>query len=154
MKRFDFKLQKLLEIRQRKEDLQKVKLARASGEYQYELSKVEKIKNNIKDYKKYLFKDKEKVSFADLRFLDQISTSSDEVIESMKPILEEKKKAMEAELQIFANLRKEKRVVELLKEKQYERYLKELDKEEQKNLDEVAKDVYLKNKGKPSTSEK
>ncbi len=39
MKKFDFKLQKLLEIRQKKEDQEKIELSRASGAYQFVFTK-------------------------------------------------------------------------------------------------------------------
>jgi len=154
MKRFDFKLQKLLEIRQKKEDLQKIKLAKASGEYQFELSKIGKIKNNLKDFKKSIFSDRNKISSENLRLLGFLSNKAFVAIESLKPIIEDKKNKMDKELQIYLELKKQKRVVEVLKEKQYQQYLEESAKEEQKILDDVAKDVYLKNKEMHSTSEK
>ena len=154
MKKFDFKLQKLLEIRQKKEDLQKVRLAKASGEYQFELSKIVKIKNSLKDFKKSIFSDRNKISSENLRLLGSLSNKASVAIESLKPIIEDKKNKMEKELQIYSELRKQKRVVEILKEKQYQKYLEDSAKEEQKILDDIAKDVYLKNKGMGLTSEK
>ncbi len=153
MKKFKFNLQKLLEIRQKKEDLQKVNLAKASGEYQFELNKVEKIKNNVKEYKKFYLKNYSRLLVENLKLVDTFSNNAGKAIENLKPLIEEKKRKMEKELDIYNQLRRERRAVEILKEKEYKKYLDELGKEEQKNMDEVAKDIYLKNKAGGLNSE-
>ncbi len=152
MKKFQFNLQKLLEVREKKEELQKVNLAKASGEYQVELNKVESIRNNVKSYKNSLLKGKN-FSIDNLRILDYISTNAEKAIKNLEPVIEEKRKKMEKEIEIYNQLRKERKVVELIKEKKYKNYLEELDKEEQKDIDEIGKNTYIKNKAHKLNSE-
>lgn len=153
MKKFKFNLQKLLEIREKKEELQKVNLAKASGEYQLELNKVESIKNNVKIYKDLLIKKDGKLSIDNLRMLDYISTNAERAIKNLEPVIEEKKKKMEKEIEKYNQLRREKKVVELIKEKKYNQYLEEAEKEEQKIIDEIGKNTYIKNKAHNLNSE-
>ncbi|MGC8764359.1 MAG: flagellar export protein FliJ [Brevinematia bacterium] len=153
MKRFKFNLEKLLEIRQKKEELQKANLAKASGAYQAELNKVEKIKNNVKEYKKYYIGEKKNLTVENLRFIENIVNNASKAIENLKPVIEEKKAKMEKELELYNQLRRDKRVVEILKEKSYKKYLEEAGREEQKNIDEIAKDTYIKSKANKITSE-
>ncbi|MCX7821606.1 MAG: flagellar export protein FliJ [Brevinematales bacterium] len=152
MKKFQFNLQKLLEIREKKEELQKVKLAKASGEYQVEVNKVENIKNNVKNYKNSILKG-ESFSIENLRMLDYISTNAEKAIKNLEPVIEEKRKKMEREIEIYNQLRKEKKIVELIKEKKYKQYLEETGKEEQKIIDEIGKNTYMKNKADSLNSE-
>ncbi len=152
MKKFEFNLQKLLEIREKKEELQKLKLAKASGEYHLEVNKVEKIKDNVKNYKSKLTKEKN-ISVENLRLLDYISSNAEKAIKNLEPVIEEKRKKMEREIEIYNSLRRERKVVEILKEKKYNQYMEELNKEEQKLVDEMAKNTYLKSKADKLNSE-
>lgn len=52
MKKFDFKLQKLLEIRQDKEEQEKIELGKASGAYQFEVNKKVKILDRLSIFRK------------------------------------------------------------------------------------------------------
>lgn len=53
----------------------------------------------------------------------------------------------------FAELKKERKVVETLKDKALKRYIEESDREEQKESDEIGKNLYLKHKDSRTNSE-
>lgn len=153
MKRFEFRLQKLLEIRQRKEEQEKLELAKASGAYQYVLGKKEKILANLGEKRKELSKKKGKLNLVELQNYDRMVKDADLVIRKLDVEIEEKRKIMQKHIDKYAELKKERRVVELLKEKAYKRYEEEAGKEEQKFIDEIGKDLFTKNKENKIISE-
>lgn len=152
MKKFKFKLQKLLDFNQQKEDQEKTELAKASMAYQNLLNKKEKMLETVKGVRKELGKDK-KQSLARLQNYDRMTKNTDLAVKALEPQIEEKKKIMEEHIRKYAELRREKRKVEIMKEKAFEQYRLESDREEQKVLDEIGKNIYLKNKGKTEKSE-
>ena len=145
MKKFEFKLQKLLEIRQKKEDEEKLELARASGDYQLSINQKEKILSTVKEYRKSLSDNSGKLDASRLRAFDQYLKNSDFAVVELDVTIAEKRAIMEKHIQIYSELKKDRRAVEILKEKALERYKEEERKEEQSMLDDVGRDIYLKN---------
>ncbi len=153
MKKFKFNLQRLLEIRQKKEDQEKLELAKASMAYQTVLNKKDKLIANVKNIRRELSKDRSAVSLARLQSYDKLTKDTDLAVKALEPVIEEKKKVMEEHIRLYASLQKDRKAVEILKEKAYRRFLEEEDRAEQKDLDEIAKNTYLKHKAKSANSE-
>jgi flagellar FliJ protein len=146
VKKFEFKLQKLLEIRQKKEDQERIELGKASGAYQYELGKKQKILDNIKKIRRNLSSEQKERSLFQLQSYDLLIRHSDDAITKLEVVIEEKRLIMQEHMDRYAELRKDRKVVETLKGKARKRYEEEIAKEEQKDLDEMGKNLYLKNK--------
>lgn len=153
MKKFEFKMQKLLEIRAKKEDLEKIELAKASGAYQLEVNKKEKILNNVKEFSKSMAADKEHLSINQMHAYDAMAKNADLAIHKLDIVIEEKRKVMQEHIDRYSSAKKDKRAVEIIKEKSYERYLDAANKEEQKEMDEMGKNSFLKHKESGINSE-
>lgn len=142
MKKFTFRLERLLEIRQKKEDEQKAELARASGAYQFEVQKREKIKESVKNRRGQLPTGEGKLNALSLRDFDRYATASEIAMNSLEGVIEEKKTVMEKEAARFAELKKDRRAVEIIKEKALARYHETEKKEEQESLDEIGTNMF------------
>lgn len=147
MKRFTFRLQKLLEIRQKKEDQQKIILAKASGAYQKELRKQQSIQENehtIREKLRETIK-KEKIDITKLKWIDYYGWHSKKIKADINRELEQKQTIMERELALYTKLHQEKRAVEILKEKAWQIHQEAILKEEQQILDELSQTITNKN---------
>ena len=144
MKKFHFPLQRLLEIRKKKEDQQKLVLAKASGEYQLEINRKQQFFDNVKNERQRLSKNK-KFDLDALRAYDQMDLAAVEASYAMETIIEEKKKRMMQEMDLYVALKKDRRAVELLREKAFKNYKEEEQRVEQQESNEIAKNVYLRN---------
>ncbi len=154
MKRFEFKLQKLLEIRQKKEDQEKIELSKASGAYQFVLNKKEKVLENVRLTLQNLGKNKNRMNLKDLQNYDKLVKESDSAVRLLDTEIEEKRIIMQEHIDKFAALKRDRRAVEILKEKARKRYEEELSREEQKQIDETGRDLFLRNKENTISSDK
>ncbi len=146
MKKFDFKLQKLLEIRQKKEDQERVELAKASGAYQFVLNKKEKILSNVRITLDNLKKNKNNLSLKELQDYDRLVRNSENSIRVIDVEIEAKRRVMQEHIDKYAALKRERRVVETLRDKALKKYEFESNREEQKETDEIGQDLFLRNK--------
>ena len=145
MKKFDFRLQKVMEYKEHKEKEKQRELAKAKDRLRSELERllglnqrqafyhdhVRKInldKMNLRElslYQTYL----QKLSQEILHQKCQVRTSEENVSESRKKLLESSK---------------EKKTLETLRAKKFQAYRKEMDRTEQKEIDESAKRPFQK----------
>ncbi|NPV38210.1 MAG: hypothetical protein HPY78_02920 [Brevinematales bacterium] len=150
MKRFTFRLQKLLEIRQKKEDQQKIVLAKASGEYQKELRKhqtIQENEHNLREKVKEEIKQNPKsLDLGKLKWLDYYGWQSKKIEGDILREIDKKRQAMEKELALYTKFRQEKRAVEILKEKAWQAHQEATLKEEQQILDELSQTITNKNR--------
>ena len=142
MKKFTFKLQRLLEIRERLEEEARVELAKASGDYQIVLNRKNKAIQSVQHARS---ESETKLSFENLRNYDLLQQETDRAILEIDKELEGKREIMEQKKAVYVKKKQDKRAVEILKEKALARYQEEESREEQKNLDEIGKNVFLKN---------
>lgn len=138
---FNFKLQKLLDIRISKEEESK----RAFREAQLEKSKTEEKLNGLKDnYSKYnvLHKNEtivqQKIKKNYLNALNMNINETSKELENKVFILEEKREDLKKK-QI------DRKTVEILKDKKLQNFIKEQDRIEQINNDEFALYSYIRN---------
>ena len=128
-------------------------LAKASGAYQFELQKKEKIQANVRQYLGNLSQKKDNLSLRELKAYDKLVKDSDVAVKQLEPVIEDKKKVMDKELTKYAETRRDKRAVEVLKDKAWSRYQEETGREEQNDMDEIGKDLFLKHKEARNPSE-
>jgi len=143
MRRFKFTLERLLEIRRHKEKLVENEVSQITAKKVRAIERknklIQKRKNVVKDLrnveKRKLVNASEYIQYQ--RFFNGVDTEvkyQDKLIfqidEELKPVIQ---KLIEA--------RKKRRMLERLKEKQYQRYLKDVEKEEQNFYDEVGVNI-------------
>lgn len=134
MKKYNFNLQKLLDIREEQEEDSKIKFKEAKAEREEVQYKLERLNH---DYNKFAEKSKEgtiidkKLTWFYLEGMSKnIQNTNQELIYKDK-ILSERR----------ADLKDKKiksRTVEILKQKDYQRFIKNLKQQEQKENDEFA----------------
>ncbi len=153
MKKFQFPLQRLLEIREKKENQQKLILAKVSGEYQVEINRKQQFFDNVKNERQRL-SESEQLDLNALRAYDQMDLAAVEASHAMEGTIEEKKKRMMQEMDLYVALKRDRRAVELLKEKAVKDYNEEQGRIEQQESNEIAKNVYLRRQANLSDSDK
>lgn len=142
MKKFDFKLQKLLDIRANLEEESKVKFSNAQDE---KLRAEENLKSLNANYARYSEKRKfgsvieQKITQAYLNSLATCIKDASIEVEKKAMVLEEKRK-------VLTEKRIDRKTVEILKSKQEEKFRKEQEAIEQKANDEFAIYGYIRNK--------
>lgn len=134
-------MQKLLDIREKLELDQKNKLAVVAGEYQQALQKQELILEKSNDMRNQVFQkmDSQLLSINELRHIDQLNTHVSQYARSLLPEIEQKKQAMEKEREKYAQVHRDKKVLENLKKKELQKFKQEQIKAENRIMDEIAK---------------
>lgn len=149
MKKFQFRLQRLFEIRQEKEDQQKAILAKASGEYQRALNEKNDILHHVDEARNNILSsqdDSGNLSLSQLRNFDKMLQDSEYVIDELEIKIDKKRQKMEKELQKYTKLKQDRMAVEKLKDKAYEQYQYETQREEIRTNDEIGKNIFLNHK--------
>lgn len=138
MKKFVFPLETLLRVRRQHEDVAKRDFALALGRQSRAEEAVREIDRRTAEARAELAAlQKGSVDVGKIvsyyRFLSGQEVRRRGALEELKKL----EKATETERSKLVEARREKRVVEILKEKHYKRYLQEEDKREQKEIDDV-----------------
>jgi flagellar FliJ protein len=141
MKKFSFRLQRLLDIRQKLEDEQKIVLAKASGDYQLEVNKKNRILETVSHFRDSIKGKPPDIN--ELRAFDKLLTDSDAAIRVIEIEMEKKRKIMEKELAKYTKLKQDKRAVEILKEKALNEHREAQKREENMEIDEIGKNVFI-----------
>ncbi|MBU1078165.1 MAG: flagellar export protein FliJ [Spirochaetes bacterium] len=156
MKRFQFRLQKLLEIREHKERLVKNELAKAERKKYIQVEKKDRMhaeldesRNKMKEEEKERLLSVERMKLyqryfkrlgSGMKMQDKLIMIADEEI----GLINEK----------LVEARKQRRILEKLKENKLKEYNYELQKEEQDFFDEVGNTNYIKEKSEKELQEK
>ena len=142
--RFKFGLDKLLEIRKAKEEESK----RLFTESQREKRKIEERLENLKEnYHKYMgIRPDEDIIYQKLKryYLQGVQSG----IKSNEKDLSLKNQEVDKRRRDLTVKQMERKTVQTLKDKKYEAYVKEQDRVEQINLDELALYAYVRNQDK------
>jgi flagellar FliJ protein len=137
MRKFEFRLQKVLEIKQKLREIKKIELSKKAQEYNKEVMKL----NDLKDRKERTIKEmKEKVASGDfsmIDFYDKYINTNNKLqsfqLENIKLKEEPFKKALSEYLQKD----REVKALENYKERLYSDYVKGVINEEQKMIDDI-----------------
>lgn len=152
MKRFSFRLERLLEIRKDREEEAKIELAKASGAYQLEVNKKINMQDTLRNLRTELSR-REHLSIEELKEYDKLSQDTDLAFLVLDREIDAKRKVMEQKLAVYTKLKQERRAVEILKEKAWEKYQIEEKRQEQQVLDEIGQNIHRKNKGDRENSD-
>ena len=139
-KKFKFRLQVVLEYKQRIEDEEKKKFAKVMQKLQ-EAEKHLQFLINTREIKKNEMREKMSVGSLNVYELQMYHLHIDKLskdIVKQKEVIKEIEKEVEEQRQRLIAAAREKKVYEKLKEKKLEEFKKELEAEERKFIDELA----------------
>lgn len=141
--RFKFGLEKLLEIRKTKEEESKRLFTESQREKKRIEEKLEELNENLNKYKG--ISPNEDIIYQKLKryYIQGVQSG----IQSTEKELENKEKEINVMRRDLTVKQMERKTVETLKEKKYSAYVKEQDRVEQVNLDELALYSYVRNNG-------
>ena len=141
MKKFNFKLQKILDIREKLELEQKNILTKAASEYQQVVSKRDENIAKVNQSREVLYSQMkaQTVSIQQLKTIDFLQGQVDQFSRSLAIPMEEKRKKMEQERVKYNKLVKDRKSMELLKEQELKKYKVAQQRAELLEMDEIAK---------------
>ena len=141
MKKFNFKLQKILDIREKLELEQKNILTKAASEYQQVVSKRDENIAKVNQSREVLYSQMkaQTVSIQQLKTIDFLQSQVDQFSRSLAIPMEEKRKKMEQERVKYNKLVKDRKSMELLKEQEFKKYKIAQQRLETLEMDEIAK---------------
>ncbi len=146
MKKFKFRLQSLLDIREKLELEQKNKLAKAASEYQQALKEQQDSLDFVNIQRQKIFAEQEKtgvVSMDELRYLDKLQSQSSIFARSLNEGIEQKRVLMEDERKKYDEARKKKEIIENIKKQALAKHKKAVQRWETNEMDEIAKHFTL-----------
>ena len=138
MKKFRYSMQNILDVKYRLEDVAKGEYSVAQGLLNEELRKLDLLYSQLREYEEELTHlVSVKLDFREITFLEN-------AIEHKKNMIKEQKKNVIVAEKVVEKARKklndvmvERKTHELLKEKSLEQYMKDLNKEEATEVDEL-----------------
>lgn len=144
MKPFVFKLQTSLDVKLKHEEMQKEKLNEATQVYRNNLERLHRLKERLMEIQDILRgKQKETLDIIDIKNYQDYIPVIDERIREQENITEVSRKEMEENRHRLVEIMRERKVLEKLKAKHYQEYMKEWLREEQKQIDEMATIRYM-----------
>ena len=141
MKKFNFKLQKILDIREKLELEQKNILSKAASEYQQLVMKRDENIAKVDLSREVLYSQMktQSVSIQQLQTIDFLQGQVNQLSRSLAIPIEEKRKKMEQERVKYNKLVKDRKSMELLKEQELKKYKVGQQRSETLEMDEIAK---------------
>ena len=137
MRKFDFRLQKVLEIKQKLREIKKIELSKKAQEYNKEMMKL----NDLKDRKKRTIKAmKEKVASGDfsmIDFYDKYINTNNKLQSFQLENIRLKEEPFKKALSEYLQKDREVKALENYKERLYSDYVKGVINEEQKMIDDI-----------------
>lgn len=139
MKPFVFKLKIALDIKLREEELTKEVLQKATKAYRQNLAFLDKLKSRLVEIQDMLRGKQVKTIYVleVKNYLDYIPVLNDR-IKQQENVTEQSRLEMEQIRKKLLEIMKKRKVLEKLKTRHYQEYLKELLLKEQKQIDEMA----------------
>lgn len=134
MKRPTFRLQRVLEIKQKIRDLSKIELGKKASEYNLEVSKMRRLQSEKKDA---IISMKNTSSIQDRILLDEYVQSNEKMQKYQLQDIKKKEGPFQEALKDYLQKDKEVKVLEKLKEKVIQNINSENQKEEERMIDEI-----------------
>jgi len=137
MRKFEFRLQKVLEVKQKLREIKKIELSKKAQEYNKEVMKL----NDLKDRKKRTIKEmKEKVASGDfsmIDFYDKYINTNNKLQSFQLENIRLKEEPFKKALSEYLQKDREVKALENYKERLYSDYVKGVINEEQKMIDDI-----------------
>lgn len=141
MRRFRFRLQRVMEIRERLRDMQKLELARRASEYGLELAKMEKLK---KEKSLAISKMKASTSLEERQLIDEYIVSNEMMQRYKLKDIEEKEKPFREALGKYLKRDKDVKVLEKLRDRAFGEFIRLSMKEEETAVDDSVSSSWCK----------
>jgi len=144
MKKFQFRLQTLLDIRISKEHAIKAELAMLIAKQNEEIAMQEEYRKKIKEYYNKLSKKMRDGTFSynEALMCERFAYNAQKAIDLSKKRVEQMQPEIDRVRQKLMQASKERKVVERLKEKKYEEYMYQFNREMGKELDDLNQRIY------------
>jgi flagellar FliJ protein len=144
MKKFQFRLQTLLDIRISKEHAIKAELAMLIAKQNEEIAMQEEYRKKIKEYYNKLSKKMRDgtFSYSEALMCERFAYNAQKAIDLSKKRVEQMQPEIDRVRQKLMQASKERKVVERLKEKKYEEYMYQFNREMGKELDDLNQRIY------------
>lgn len=139
--KYKFRLQKLLEFRQDVEDKSKISFMEAISEKNRVEMKLNSLQNSYDKYKNIPLN----LSTIEKKIVQNYLNVVNNSIKDTTVLLDEKEMIVEERREKLVKSQVERKTVEILKEKDYKRYVKEENRKEQNQVDEFALYGYVRN---------
>ncbi|MDO5575601.1 MAG: flagellar export protein FliJ [Fibrobacter sp.] len=149
MKKFKFTLDTLLDVRQKKEDKLKSQLAEKNREIIQLQKEVNQIHDELKEFQSSEIKSRveNKVDPVLLRYsVTYRFKLKDDILKLVKQIDDLKAEAWKINAKLIEAV-KDRRAIEILKEKRFQEWRKEYNMKEQKTIDDISQQVFIRNSG-------
>jgi len=144
MKPFRFKLQTSLDVRKRQEDLQKMELVVLTKDFQNKLAALQELQLQLAELQSELrYRQGQVVDLRQFRIWQEYIPVLNKRISLQEGLVEESRRAMEQGRERLLETVKARKILEKLKVRHYEAYKREALREEQKQIDEMATNAYL-----------
>jgi len=139
MKKFSFRFEPLLKLRQLREDQQKHRVSQAAGQVRQLQDQLARDQENIVNYCRFMAQRltgtiQVEPLIADRRYLNQLHFRQAQCRDQLQQALQQ---LTQARLQL-AQARRQTQIMEKLKDRAWRKYKEELDRFEQRELDEQA----------------
>ena len=144
MKAFVFKLQTSLDVKLKKEERQKIELGEATRVYKLNLQILHDLKDRMVEIQDVLRgKQTKKLNIFEIKNYQDYIPVLIEKIKKQIITTETSRQDMEDCRNKLVEIMRERKVLEKLKSKHFQEYMKELLREEQKQIDEMATNGYI-----------
>ena len=149
MRKFRFRLQKVMELRQHREKEKQRDLAQAKNKLRQEGERLEAL-NHTKDecQTKVKKKKKDKLNLKELSLYQIYLANLHHQIKGQRTEVGKSEKEVENKRGEFLEKSKEKKILENLRKSKLLNYKEEINRIEQKETDELARDIFLREKRK------
>ncbi len=139
MKQFVFKLQTALDVKLKEEDMRKEELRESTRVYKHNLRLLNALKNRLAEIQDILrVKQTEKIDLLEIKNCQDYIPVLGERIKQQEMTTENSRQEMEQVRNKLVETIKERKMLEKLKTRHYQEYMKEYLWEEQKQIDEMA----------------
>ncbi len=144
MKKFQFRLQTLLDIRISKEHAIKAELAMLIAKQNEEIAMQEDYRRKVKEHYNKLSKKMRDGTFSynEALMCERFAYNAQKAIDLSKKRVEQMQPEIDRVRQKLIQASKERKVVERLKEKKYEEYMYQFNREMGKELDDLNQRIY------------
>lgn len=144
MAKFIFKMENILKLKTRLEDIEKNKLISIKLLLEEEESKLKALNDRIALYNKQMFDDllKTSLNIEDIKFINQSIEILKYSVEKQQIVVDKCRKDFLKQQDVLKNAMIDKKTYEKLKEKAFEKFWKEELAKEQKEIDELVSYKY------------
>lgn len=143
MRRFNFRLENVLQIRKKKEEGAEREFAKKKAELLKLQNEIEGMGQRLHNFMRENQYSEGTFSVFDILAVDNYIARVEHEINHLKQQREEKREEVERFLLLLKEAKKARKVIENLKERQLERYHEELNREEDIELDDINQNINL-----------